>query len=448
LKVRQQPFMQALMQQYAAAMAGQLNYSTGGLMMGVCTSGGHPCHQLAAALYLTEFSSNASQNAAWGDHAKSLMLAQVTGIATSAPAQGFNGAWFANYERNIEQLVATYDVVASRCSQSEAARMERAFASVADRLMVLCNPRNLSDSAPACFNANDLSARMMNPNADRLGAIGLVALTFPQQPNASRWLAHAVDEMMWMLQNGVAEDGQWHEPSTRYHGRVLAAFIPFAYALRQHDVMDAFENPHLKRYVGWYRLIQTPPDRTMGGCALTPAIADANWETVWEATLGWAANAYKETDPAYAAELRAAWNRACSPMGLEPSPPNHLASLLWIDCGSKKSDCGLQPPRTGAGLARRYPSTTSQHRAPASALLSSYAVLRQKTGEEATDEAYLLLSTSTQRQLEDHEHPDRGSLSLYSGGVPMVLDPGVGWSGYQWNKVFNGSCYGASSHGP
>ena len=46
---------------------------------------------------------------------------------------------------------------------------------------------------------------------------------------------------------------------------------------------------------GYYRLIQTPRDRTMGGCALTPALSDANWETVWEVTLGWAAGAYVHT---------------------------------------------------------------------------------------------------------------------------------------------------------
>ena len=43
-----------------------------------------------------------------------------------------------------------------------------------------------------------------------------------------------------MLEN-VLRDGQWHEPSTRYHGRVLAAFIPFAYALRKANVMNIFE---------------------------------------------------------------------------------------------------------------------------------------------------------------------------------------------------------------
>ena len=38
--------------------------------------------------------------------------------------------------------------------------------------------------------------------------------------------------------------------------------------------MDAFnEIPEFKRFVGYYRLVQTPPDRLMGGCALTPALS-------------------------------------------------------------------------------------------------------------------------------------------------------------------------------
>ena len=38
--------------------------------------------------------------------------------------------------------------------------------------------------------------------------------------------------------------------------------------------MDAFnEIPEFKRFVGYYRLVQSPPDRLMGGCALTPALS-------------------------------------------------------------------------------------------------------------------------------------------------------------------------------
>ena len=47
-------------------------------------------------------------------------------------------------------------------------------------------------------------------------------------------------------------------------------------------------------------------------------------------TLGWAAAAYAKSDPAYAAELWLAWERACAPMGLEPSPPDQVIPP-WIE---------------------------------------------------------------------------------------------------------------------
>ena len=235
-------------------------------------------------------------------------------------------------------------------------------------------------------------------------------------------------EFKWMLENGVMEDGQWHEPSTRYHGRVLAAFIPFAYALRRLGLMDAFnELPNFKKFVGWYRLVQTPPDTTMGGCALTPALSDGNWETVWEVTLGWAAGAYAQTDPTYAAELWSAWERACAPMGLEPSPPAHLASFLFIGC-TRAGDCGTRFAAPFQAAPPLLPPVSSKNERQ-SAMLTGYAVLEQPS---LASRPYMIVSTSTQRQTEGHEHPDRGSFSLYAHGTPIVLDPGVGWCGYQW----------------
>ena len=60
---------------------------------------------------------------------------------------------------------------------------------------------------------------------------------------------------------------------------------------------------------------------------------------MWEVTLGWAAAAYAKSDPAYAAELWLAWERACAPMGLEPSPPDQVIHPL----GSKFAGRGVVP---------------------------------------------------------------------------------------------------------
>eukprot|EP00729_Bicosta_minor_P006428 gene6428-14358_t len=272
-------FMGAVVQQYADALNHQLNYSSGGVMQDVALcSGCGARHELATSLYLAG-GPNASQ---WGELARQLVYNETIAITPAT------GNWFAGSERNLEQLIASFDVLADLFTQEDAVT---AFAVCANFLF-----------SPPEGVQPDMASRLMNPAADRLGALGLIALTFPNQANASQWLEQALFEFKWMLHNGVMADGQWHEPSTRYHGRVLAAFIPFAYALKQAGIMDPFnEIAEFKRFVGYYRLIQTPPDVTMGGCALTPALSDGNWETVWEVTLGWAAGAYAQTDPSYAA---------------------------------------------------------------------------------------------------------------------------------------------------
>lgn len=362
-------------------------------------------HQLAAALFV------ASGNASWADAAKRDVLRQATALTPAS------GSWFAGSERALQQLVASYDVVYEVCDSAERRAIEAALAACADYLY---------ESPPAGIGvAADMASRLMNPAADRLAAVGLIALALPAHANASAWLGQSVREFTWMLQNGVMRDGQWHEPSTRYHGRVLAAFIPFAYALRHAGVMDVFQGSGLaarnfKLFVGWYTNIQTPPDKTMGGCALTPALSDGNWETVWEVTLGWAAGGFEDSDPTYARRLFRAWERACAPVGLEPSPPNQLASLLFIP----------REPFLGSGKKTKQQLEREMRHARASTILSGYAVLEQPALEASRP--YFIMSTATQRQTEGHEHPDRGSFSLYSHDVPLVIDPGVGWCGYNW----------------
>ena len=409
----QRPFFKAVLKQYEKALNGELLYSAGGVLSNVANCSG--CgwrHQLAASLYVANYGSNSSY---WGQVAKKEVISEMNKLTPQT------GNWFAGSERNLEQLIGSYSVLASLFSPQEITHMEEQFALNA-QYMYAAPPFGLGVAA-------DMASRLMNPAADRLAAVGLIALTFPHLPNATKWLAQSVREFKWMLANGVMEDGAWHEPSTRYHGRVLAAFVPFAYALRQAKIMDAFnEIDSFKKFVGWYRLIQTPPDATMSNCSLTPALSDGNWETVWEVSMGWSAGAYIQTDPTYANALFGGWENACAPMGLEPSPPAMLSSFLFIGCVRESDGCGERysvPFATAAAGAGGGNAAWLRR----STLLSGYAVLEDPT---SLSNPYLILTTSTQRQTEGHEHPDRGSFSLYHGGVPLVLDPGVGWCGYNW----------------
>ena len=428
-----QPYLSNLLTQYSLALERRLNYSAGGRMQDVYHLTQTPMG-LATAIYVADFGINAS---AWGRYAAQQAAASAASIANSSDG----GGWFAGNERALQLAATTYDVTGSLLSPAERAATEAALATSAQRMSVECDPTNMSRPT-GCFNAADMASRLMNPSADRLAALGLIALVLPTHPNASGWLAHTVAEVRWILRNGVMADGQWHEPATRYHGRVLSALVPLAYALRHAGVADLFMAPSpLKRFVGWYRYVQTPPDRTMGGCSLTPALSDGNWELVWSATMGWAAAAYAQTDPTYAAELLAAWRLACAPADVEPSPANPLAPLLFLNNATK--------------IIPRLPPTRR-----ASRLLTGYAVLQpdDTVPGAGAGAPYFIMSTSTQRQTEGHEHPDRGSISLYHEGTPIVLDPGDGWCGYNWfkavnatfdngNRVTNGAWYrGSESH--
>ena len=391
---KQIPFYANVLQQYQDALNHKLNYSAGGVMTDI-EHGPEWTHQLATTLYLTEYGNN---SVTWGNIAAQLVYQHITALTPAT------GNWFAGSERNLEQLIGSYDILYPLFNTSQINAIESSLALNANYMF--------SDPPNGLGVAKDMASRLMNPAADRLGAVGLIALTIPHHPNASMWLKQSIQEFKWMLANGVMEDGQWHEPSTRYHGRVLAAFIPFAYALRQANIMDPFnEMKNLKKFVGWYRHVQTPPDSTMNNCALTPALSDGNWETVWEVTLGWAAGAYVRSDPTYASKLWKAWENACAPMGLEPSPPANLLSLLFIGC-IKANECVEM---------FTVPFLTPIIQQRESTVLNSYVVLEQPT---LTSHPYMIMSTSTQRQTEGHEHPDRGSFSLYSHGTPLVLDPG------------------------
>jgi hypothetical protein len=240
-------YMRGVLRQYEAALDHQLNYTEGGASQDISKcSNCFEQMEVATALYMANHSANASLH---GDLAKGMLLAGVK-EAAAIPGGSFVGAWFAATQRNLQNLVIAYDIVHDRMNASEAAQGEAAFASIANRLMITCNPASASGPAPPPYNATgfsdcydiyDTKNRLSNWATDRYGALLLIALTFPDQPNATRWREHALHEFRWQIANGITADGQWNEASTRYHGAVLRCMISLSYALRHAKIMDAFQ---------------------------------------------------------------------------------------------------------------------------------------------------------------------------------------------------------------
>lgn len=312
------------------------------------------------------------------------------------------GAW----ERDLPHYRTTYRRLCNLCLDYDLLEPAGIFNSDEKERIIAV----LAKAATHCmqrgdnFNPYDYFAheamRVSNTNSDRLAAVGMFCLTFPEHRHSKVWLDHVVDEWIWQLENWVLKDGFFPEGS-RYHGAVLRQMIPLAYGLQRHGGPDLFAHPKMKAMLEAIIQLQTPPDVLLGGVALIPGVADANWETVWEAVLGWSAPAYYKNDPAFSKRLMWAWHRAGSPVTVEFSPGNPAVGLLVAN--------PLLPEAPQPQLENRMTSM-------------GYVVLRNRF--DSPEEGYFLLN-ATAIPNPGHQHADRGSFSLYAFSTPLALDPGV-----------------------
>jgi len=265
--------------------------------------------------------------------------------------------------------------------------------------------------------------RRHNFHSDNITIIATAALMFPAHPKARQWLEYALADLDWQLSNGV-EDGAWHE-NPRYHGAVLRSLVPLAYALRRNAGVDVFTHDGLRAMLDWLVKTQTPADRVYGkwlqdghasysvgaeglgyprgALALSPCSGDGEWVSYWLAVAGMAAPAYRQSDPAFAARLMWAWERAGGPYFPETALP--LAPLILIDpsirpAPQKLASVGM--PKVG------------------------YAVMR--SGSDDPDEKYMFFDCGPRRTeaWAKHKHRDLNGISLFAGGVPLSLDAGAG----------------------
>ncbi len=161
--------------------------------------------------------------------------------------------------RQMHNLCIDYDLIdpSGVFTQQERDRIANVLAGAAARCMERGNSFN-----PYDYYLHD-EMRVSNTNTDRLAAVGMFALTFPDHPDADAWLDHVVTEIRWQLDNAVLADGLFLE-GTRYHGAVLRQIVPFAFALKRHQGIDLFAHPQMKQMFEVLIQLQTPPDSTVG----------------------------------------------------------------------------------------------------------------------------------------------------------------------------------------
>ena len=309
--------------------------------------------------------------------------------------------------RSAQNLCVVYDLIQSAgiFTASEEEYAEKIMALVATRLMERGKSFNPYDYYLDRF-------RVDNWNSDRFAAVGLFAMTFPNNPLSKQWLAHSVKEFNWHMENALLPDGTWPE-GTRYQGAVLRGLIPFAYALKNQGVVDPFKNSGFRGMFESLTHLQTPRDKTLGGYVLMPGVGDSNWENIWEAVLAWGAGGFTDFDPEFAGTLMWYWQRAGQPFALEWSGGNVCIGPMLIDTNIKPIP---QPP------------LNSELRP------GSFAVFRN--GYDIDNEGCMFFNVATQRGYWQHQHQDRGSFSLYAWNTPLAVDPGVSSYGDDLSKWY------------
>ena len=264
------------------------------------------------------------------------------------------------------------------------------------------------------------AGRRHNFHTDNCTIIATAALCFPDHPNAKQWLDYALSDLGWQMENSVIDGAWWEVP--RYHGAVLRTLLPLFHALKRNTSVDMYANAGVRALLDWFVRCQTPRDRVYGEflkkggvsgingvetmaftpdavCA-TPNVGDADLVNYWFATLGMAASAYKETDPAFAGRLMWGWHRAGGPYAPESNllmPP-----LILID-----PDILPIPQKLG--------SENMPH--------IGYAIMR--SNDDQPGEKYLFFTCGPRRGI-SHKHRDQNSFMLFADGVPLALDAGSG----------------------
>ncbi len=313
--------------------------------------------------------------------------------------------------RPITPMAAAYDMLApTGVFSADEERMIRAYFMLMGHMYM-----------EADFMNWHYNSRNANFEADRVDIVGNIGLVFPENPDSKIFAEHSVELMRRSLEVYCTPgSGKWYENPACYYLHASSCRLNLVYHLWKQGRFDSSEIDRLKDFLRWGILLLTPNAPTMYDnwtkpgnwfgfehSRLVPPVGD-------HAELGkrlsdfyWLlAPMYDKRDPAFAAELRWAWQVTHRGENGFRSP--HL--LLATD----------NPPPAKPD----YPAPTL-----ASRRLEGYgALVRGKFG--TPDESYLLFKLGPGGY---RYHRSEGSFLYFAHGRPLVYDGGE--AGETWRHA-------------
>lgn len=279
-------------------------------------------------------------------------------------------------------------------------------------------------TSTAYYNYAAANGQIHNYNADRISALIMYALCFPDNEGTEAnkykdtfefFYNHVMDENnVWsfptMFKNGIYDagdqyGGMWCE-NMRYHRSVLAGWLLAAKAVDRYDPsLNWLQREDLKKMSRMWVTAQGPRmvvSTNAKNLAGYPTVGDQSWRESIDMA-AWCAGIYKITDPELSKELMFTWDRMGSQLG-GAYPINILMD----------NDPTL--PRKNPGLGSMYLNNVG------------YTYFRQNFDVLGQENMIIIPNSPGYGNKNNpvHDHHDRGSFAYFAKGTPMSLDSGMG----------------------
>ncbi|WP_159885642.1 CBM96 family carbohydrate-binding protein [Paenibacillus puerhi] len=299
--------------------------------------------------------------------------------------------------RNATSIASAYSMIKNAPSLYSAEERQYFYAQLQYLFDYLTDLRDRNE-----LTEEQNAAGTTNWQTDMSIGAGLLALTIPEYPNARAILDNSMALIEGQLVHHVNSDGGWPE-SLRYHSATLGKVAPFVRALRVASGAEWFSE-YVTPMLNFLMLVHTPAYEYFDSEIGTPGFGDHTTGNgdVFVPFANYL-DEVEKTDPKLAAQLYETYIRAGKPAGGYHGESLAIQNFFLPSNTDNKDNVGLE---LGSSA---YTGDTG------------YLIFRNNFNR--SNESYLV--QMAREVYMGHQHADNGSFILYSGGEPLVHDPGV-----------------------